>query len=318
MPEKHEYKEGSVIFFKGNRATHLYFLESGHVQLVYQDPVTTSPKVLDVRSNDFFGVHAAMGFYLHEETATAVSPAIMIKYSPLEFEQYLNQHPKKLHDLLIDYSSELRQIHRTVQSMLAQQVVVDCEDGLYSLAKYYVESRQFNNAGYIFNKYKELYPNGTYLAQLAGFAEQIKTRKSGGLRQRIETLKDVPEKRKAKPPSLQEAEHFFSEERYSEALHVYSEIASSGASSKVEAEFLAGVCLFKMKEFRKVVQFFLSYVKKYPKTDKLGEILYYLGLATRQNGNIEKGAAFLKKSLELLEPESKMAYLAKKILEGKK
>lgn len=316
MPERHEYKEGSVIFFKGNRATHLFFLESGRVQMVYQDPVTTSPKVLDVRSNEFFGVHAAMGFYPHEETATAISPAIMIKYTPAEFEQFLYQNPQKLHELLIDYSSQLRQTHRTVQSMLAQEVVVDCEDGLYSIAKYYVESRQFENANYIFNRYKELYPNGTYLAQLAGFAEQIKMRVKTSFKPGSPSPSTSSAPKEKPTHTFSQAEHLFNEGKYPAALHVYSEIASSGSPSKVEAEFKAGVCLFKMHKHPKVLQFFTSYVKRYPKTEKLGEILYYLGMSTRQAGNVEKGSAFLKKSLELLEPESKMAYMAKKTLEG--
>lgn len=316
MPERHEYKEGSVIFFKGNRATHLFFLESGRVQLVYQDPITTSPKVLDVRSNDFFGVHAAMGFYPHEETATAVSPAIMIKYSPSEFEAYLNQNPVKLHDLLIDYSSQLRQTHRTVQSMLAQEVVVDCEDGLYSIAKYYVESRQFDHANYIFSRYKELYPNGNYLAQLAGFAEQIKTRTDTRFKPNTPSPGRSPAPPDKPVHSFSQAEHLFDEGKYQAALHVYSEVVAAGSPSKIEAEFKAGVCFFKLQKYPKVLQFFASYAKKYPKTDKLGEILYYMGISTKKTGNEEKGAAFLKKSLEMLAPDSKMAYLAKKNLGG--
>jgi CRP-like cAMP-binding protein len=86
MPKAVTYNPNSIVYFKGDRSGFVYVLKSGQVSLNYTD-LQTGQEVHDtIQKGEFFGVKAALGGYIHDETAQVVVESQVLQFTVNEFE----------------------------------------------------------------------------------------------------------------------------------------------------------------------------------------------------------------------------------------
>ncbi|MDR2182428.1 MAG: Crp/Fnr family transcriptional regulator, partial [Treponema sp.] len=167
MPKPFQYRSGSVIYFQGDNADKIFIVQSGKVNLSYQD-IETGDDVHDlVQPGEFFGVKSALGRYPREENAIAIQDASIMAFTPGEFETLAMSNTRIIMKMLKVFSNQLRRIHRQVSNLMEKTEEVNPETGLFNVGEYYLKNKRFFQARYVFSRYLTYYPSGASAAQAA-------------------------------------------------------------------------------------------------------------------------------------------------------
>ena len=174
MPRAVQYKPNAIIYFSGDRASHVFVLKSGRVQLRRPDVETGLEMREHVDTGEFFGVKSALGNVPHEESAIVTAPSTALVLSLAEFEQYVIHSSAFTLRMLKVFSNQLRHSHRRAQELMSpEHREYDAEEGLYSNALYYAGRGLTEKAGYILRRYLEYYPQGRFRDEVAGNIERL-------------------------------------------------------------------------------------------------------------------------------------------------
>ena len=85
-PRAKSFKAGSIIYFEGDKASDIYLLKQGKVNLIYDD-LRLGEKVIDqISMGEFFGVKSGLIHFPREETAKIISDSVVFEFSSQEFE----------------------------------------------------------------------------------------------------------------------------------------------------------------------------------------------------------------------------------------
>lgn len=304
-PKTVKYNTNSIIYFKGDRSHSIYVLKKGSVSLNYKD-LQTGQEVQDlIKTGEFFGVKAALGHFTHDETAVVMTDSEVIQFSVSEFEVLLNGNIPLILKMLKVFSTQLRRIHRQVQGLLSSDLSGNPELGLFETGEYYRKQKDYNKSIAAYKRYKELHPRGYYIAQVEKALESVDEGTFFKSKSAVE---------KEESQSVFVHSKHIERGNYQEALKGLTQYLQkpSNDEERPEAEYLLGVCLFKMGKLKECLTQLTSTVKKYPKHSKLGEVLFYLGKAYNSAGDKGKAVGFMTKSISLLSDSSSL------IMEGRR
>jgi len=296
-PKSVKYSPNSIIYFKGDRANAVYVLKHGQVSLNYKD-LQTGQDVQDmIGTGEFFGVKAALGHFIHDETAVVLQSSEVIQFTVSEFEGLLKGNNRLILKMLKVFSTQLRRIHRQVQGLLSSDLAGNPELGLFEIGEYYKKHKDYTKSYSAFKRYKELYPRGYYAAQVEQNITEMKSFSDSESPSSVE---------KSSGDSLLILSKQIERGKYKEAFQgLTRKIQNQPTKSELEeAEYLLGVCLLRLGKIPECQSQLTSVVKKYPRHAKLNEVLYYLGLSYKESGDMQKAQGFLSKSLSMLKPGS--------------
>ncbi len=296
-PKAVTYNSNSIVYFKGDRSGYVYVLKSGQISLSYTD-LQTGQEVHDlIKTGEFFGVKAALGGYIHDETATVLVESQVLQFSVAEFEELVSRNKRLISKMLRVFSTQLRRIHNQVQDLMASETSADPELGLFEVGRYYQKEGDPLKARAAFEKYLSYYPRGTYVAGVQKAMNELTTSSS---KRQTALEEDIP--------SLFICRKKMDRGEYQDAykgLSLLYRHPSLTDEEKPETEMLLGICLFQLNMFKDAAAQFTSLVKKYPRHGQLDVICYYLGLSYREMGDREKALGFLTKSVTMLRDNQK-------------
>ncbi|MFP4644142.1 MAG: tetratricopeptide repeat protein [Spirochaetales bacterium] len=300
VPRAMTYKPNSVIYFEGDSSNRIFILKSGRVTLASQD-IETGEELKDrVEVGEFFGVRSALGRYPHEETAVVVSLSEVIVFSVPEFEQYVTQNTRVVLKMLKVFSTQLRRVHSKVTNMLDQPSQLSSEQGLFQTAEYFYKQRRTRQALYAFKRYLFHYPNGSNAERARTLVSQLE---SSASRYNSETRATPEASENGSAEDRQSARDLynagmslFSRRDFATALQKFGQAAAAGdekftVSSLVEY----GRCLLHLYKYDEAIKHFSQLVQKYPNMSELAHVLYYLGRAYEEKGDLDRAGGFFRK-----------------------
>jgi len=181
-PVARNYKEGSVIYFEGDKSDEIFILKSGRIVLLSNAPDTGEEVKEDIKTGEFFGIKSVLGNYKREETAQVITQALVLVFSQDEFEKLIAKNFDILLKLLKVFSNQLRRIGKKVRELLQKGESRMPATELYNIGEYYYRRGKKEQAIYAYKKYIEFYPTGEYFNKAR---EQI-TKINSGVLPRIE------------------------------------------------------------------------------------------------------------------------------------
>jgi len=296
-PKTVKYSPNSIIYFKGDRSNAVYVLKQGQVSLNYKD-LQTGQEVQDlIRMGEFFGVKAALGRFIHDETAVVLQESVVIQFTVQEFENLLKGNNRLIVKMLKVFSTQLRRIHKQVQGLLSSDLAGNPELGLFEIGEYYRKHQDYIKSAAAYKRYIDLYPSGYYITQVQLALSELEKSGFGNAQ-----AGDAP-----RQESLFLMTKQIERGKYPEALKGLTQyLQNPSCSDREEAEFQLGMCLFRMSKIPEALAQFTSVAKKYPRFPKLGEVLYYLGQSYKKAGDQHKAIGFVNKSLTMLKKDSKL------------
>lgn len=313
------YKAGSIVYFEKDRAEDIYVLQNGRVILTYLSVDSKMEIKEDVKLGEFFGVKSALGRYPREETAQVIGGASILVFKLADFEVFVANKTHLILKMMKVFSSQLRQIHGKVRENLGQfgdQKSPAFE--LMNVAEVFHKTGNFEHAVYAYNKYLSHYPGGPY-ANRAQELSRIATKSSmfpsnmPELVYEMERRSDGPKATisPANPAatstriqalssdlsisdSLTEADDLYDSGEYQAALDAYKPLltmppTSPGDDKSIEkAYFGFGMCQRNLQLWDAAYTSLSTYVKKYPKGERVKEAIYNLGFISESKGEKDK------------------------------
>jgi len=328
MPAPLQYRSGSVIYFQGDAAEKIFILQSGQVNLGYQD-IETGEDVHDtVQPGEFFGVKSALGRYPREENAMAVRDTVVMALTVPEFEALTQTNTRIIMKMLKVFSNQLRRVHHQVSNLL-EKTEESPERGLYNVGEYYLKNRRFAQARYVFSRYLTYYPSGYNAAQAAKNLEIIEAQ-SGGRSVPQSVLGPAPSAASASlaapassaPASAvslvsnspqtgdsskayYDAVSMISQEKYQQAYLAFKKIVDANEDEEYVAKsaYEMGRCLFLLNKFDDCIKYFTAMITKYPRHPDLGSSLYFMGQSYEKLNRKDQAVTFYKKILTMVTDE---------------
>ena len=309
MPKPLQYRAGSLIYFQGDPADKVFILQAGMVNLAYQD-IETGQDVHDmVQPGEFFGVKSALGRYPREENAIALQDTTIMAFTVPEFEALAMANTRIIMKMLKVLSNQLRKIHKQVASLMEKEEQ-NPEAGLFSVGEYYLKSKNYAQARYVFSRYLTYYPSGRNAAQAANNLQQAeitlaKALQSGGKASAQAMQGDG----KAAPPSnltdtakaYYDAVSLISQQKYQQAYMAFKAIVDANGDPEYVAKssFELGNCLFLLNKYEECISYFTMMITRYPKHPDLADALFYMGQSYEKTGKREQAMTFFKKILSM-------------------
>jgi len=159
MPKPVSYKNGSLLYCKGEEAEKVYILQSGKISLVYEDIETGKNISEQVQPGEFFGEKSALGRYPREENAIALADSVVAAFFVTEFELFAMSNTKIILKMLKKFSSQMRQIHVKIFAHMEADTLPP-DNGLFDIGEKYLKNKRYSYAKYVFNRYLACYPGG--------------------------------------------------------------------------------------------------------------------------------------------------------------
>ncbi len=310
MPKAIHYKANSVIYFSGDVDERVFLLNTGNVALTSVD-ITTGYQVTEhIKKGEFFGVKSALGNYPREENAMVLTDSFIYVFSGKEFEAFANTNARIILQMLKVFSRQLRVIHKQLASLLDSEEEADPEEGLFNVMNAFYNSRRYNAAGQVGERYKKIYPGGKYLPQVdqlirstAGLASAEPVHSERAVYTEPQHTADSNLSGDLQL-SFNMAEDLFKAEKYDEAYNQYHIIIESGnAGETTETAYInAGKCLYFQAEYVRCLQILTAFISKNPKSLKIAEALMYLGLCYQRMDRPDKALTVYDKAILLAGP----------------
>ena len=310
MPKPLQYRSGSLIYFQRDPADKVFIVQTGKVNLVYQD-IETGQDVHDlVQPGEFFGVKSALGRYPREENAVAIQDATIMAFTVPEFEALAMANTRIILKMLKVFSNQLRKLHKQVSSLMSKEDQQNPEAGLFSVGEYYLKAKNYGQARYIFSRYLTYYPSGRNAAQAASNLQQAETAlaKAGGSSAPAGEPVPTGGAPSAPRPELTDtakayydAVSLISQQKYQQAYLAFKKIVDANDDPEYAAKstFEIGGCLFLLNKYDDCIKYYTMMITKYPKHPDLADALFYMGQSYERNNRKDQAVTFYKKILSM-------------------
>ncbi len=311
MPIARTYKAGSVIYFEKEKSDKVFILKEGKVILRYTSIEENFAEKTDtINPGQFFGVKSAVGSFPREETATAAANCKILILSVQEFEQLAAKNMNILMKMLRVFSNQLRNVHSYVRKYLTHDVIEQRDVELFKIGDFYMKNKRFDQAGYIYSKYLEYYPDG----ELADEAKLRFANAKKGMTMGINNPNRIAAEQKNRTGSsattsdptkaYYEAVSMFSKNKFREAANLLSDIVNKGDKGSNnefyrKSFFQLGKCYLKMNEYDNAIDKFSNFIKKYPDDSAAKEAVFNIGLSYKNIGETEKAKGFFNKVMSM-------------------
>ena len=305
MPKPLQYKAGSVIYFHGDPADKVFILQSGKVNLTYQD-IETGQDVHDlVQPGEFFGVKSALGRYPREENSMAIQDTVIMAFTVPEFEALAMANTRIIMKMLKVFSNQLRKIHKQVSSLMAKEDQQNPEAGLFNVGEFYLKNKNFSQARYVFSRYLTYYPSGRNAPQATNYLQQaeVAVAKGGGAPIAAAPAAAAPasEQQDLSAKAYYDAVSLISQQKYQQAYLAFKKIADANEDPEYAAKsnFEIGRCLFLLNKFDDCIRYYTMMITKYPRHPDLADALFYMGQSYERNNRKDQAQTFYKKILSM-------------------
>ncbi|MDR2374925.1 MAG: cyclic nucleotide-binding domain-containing protein [Treponema sp.] len=302
MPKTFQFRAGSVIYFKGDPADKVFILQSGMVNLVYQDMETGNDMHDMVQRGEFFGVKSALGRYAREENAVSLKDSTVMAFSIPEFEQIAMTNTRIVMKMLTVFSTQLRRVHRQL-AILLKTDEQNPEAGLFNVGEYYLRQKRYTYARYVFNRYLAYYPSGKNIAAVESNLERVERILSSGTEDGGSAPARSP-KKDDPSAAYYDALNLMTQEKYQQACLAFKHVEENYGQSEWAAKsaFEIGRCLHILNKFPECINYYTDMLNRYPRHPDLRETVFYIGRSNERLGKKEQAAAFYKKVLSMPAP----------------
>ncbi len=169
------YKDGSIIYFEGDRSDYVYILKAGRVVLSFVKIETGEEMKEMIKIGEFFGVKSAIGKYPREETAQTIGDTTVLAVSRSEFEKMILKNVTLVTKMLRVFSNQLRRLTRAQRDIMGHSDTINPADELFKIGEYYFKSGKSQQALYSYKRYLEYYPGTKYSQQAMQRIKAIET-----------------------------------------------------------------------------------------------------------------------------------------------
>jgi len=190
VPQIKAYKKGSIIYFDGeSKSNFVYLLKSGSCLRNKFSLDTCTEERSPLIVGEFFGIKAALGVPIRDETISVENDTTVYIFTPAEFDAVIKKNISIIFKMLKAFSNELRKIHKAIENQMvsdSKDALVNNDDKLFNIGAYYLTRKKYSQALHAYQRYIEHYPNGAKAGEAKDTLERIRDIMSGAVQEDTE------------------------------------------------------------------------------------------------------------------------------------
>jgi CRP-like cAMP-binding protein len=171
------FKAGSYIYIEGDEdVENVYIVGKGLVEFKSSTKRVRSHGDT-AEAGDVFGAVSSLSRRPRMETAFAKINTSVFIFSREKFLSVLQKNSDIAIKLLNTFADELRLYDTMIFPLGTSHQVLLAEDvQMFNLGKFYYEMKGFSTAGYILNRYVDLYPQGQHMQEARSMVEDVQAK----------------------------------------------------------------------------------------------------------------------------------------------
>ncbi len=162
MPKAISYSKGSIIYFEGDIDNRVFILQKGAIYSSSKDLETRENVTAIIKTGEFFGVRSAVGHFPREETVTVLEDSVCVALSLQEFENIFCTNKAVMMKMLQVFSSQLRQIHKKIESILKRDNIISQDEGMYAVAQSFFNDNKWQSCLDVATSTLKLFPDNEH------------------------------------------------------------------------------------------------------------------------------------------------------------
>jgi len=171
------YKKDAFIIVEGKQdADRFFIIQQGKV-LISKEAGFEKDGSSVLGPGDFFGVISTMSSHSHIETARALTDVNLISVLKGQYVDLIQKNSQVAIKIIKQFSKRLRHLNETLAGLTLRKTAEAGPSHLFSVAEYYFNKKQYNQAYYAYNKYSVHCPAGEHLpvarAHIAGLKSHV-------------------------------------------------------------------------------------------------------------------------------------------------
>ncbi len=183
MPKTVKFKQGSIIFFEGDKDENIYILQSGAVVLKSMDMKTGSQISEHMHIGEFFGIKSALAKMPSLVTASVTEDSTVIQLTVSEFEKMFGDRPEITEKMLRVFSKSLRDVHQKTQEFLGSTtLIITPEVGMLTVAQAFYNDGQYKSCCDVLSRLLRMNPDPQNKNEIASLYNDAKNQASESLR----------------------------------------------------------------------------------------------------------------------------------------
>ena len=162
------FGKDSVIYREGTPATEVYRIISGTVRCTRLFNKIEKIDIGEFEPGAFLGLVSVMLGTSHVETATANTRIELEVYKKTDFERLITYQPEIGLEILTKLSAQIRELNKLIKGVgttSSNEKPVTDDLKLMGIGEHFFNLERYVAAGYVFSRYLELYPTGTYITE---------------------------------------------------------------------------------------------------------------------------------------------------------
>jgi len=302
-----KYKANSIVYFKGDAPDRVYILKKGSIVTKARDLKTNEDSLTMIKVGEFIGVKNVISNQPYSETVSTLTDSELVVFYKDDFENFILSNNRIMMQTLVVFSNQLRKIHKDIKELTDlkehSHSSTDLEEELYELGKYFITQRKESLGNYCLKKYKELYPNGK-------FSANIENKSNFNISLSEMNFGQDEDEEDDSALYFQEGQNYMSEENYDKAHDCFVKvIENSSGYHHEDAIYLNGACLYKLNNFKGCIKNYSTFLSKNKNYEKINEVMFYVGCSYKGLGDKEQAKLFFKQVMKRAEgkPLSQLA-----------
>ncbi len=346
MPIIRNYNPRSIVYFQEDMGEEIFILQKGDVLLISTPIGEKEERREKVKVGEFFGVKSVLGCYPREETAQALSNTNLVVFKQKEFEAYISKNTRIIVQMTKVFSSELREIHKRVRSVLNVGQVKNTAFELLSVGESFYRNHNLDYAAYAFQCYLKNHSEGKNKERVMKFLGLIQKgttypatfedpQAEEGMvlpvnRYSEQTTSDTDKEGSDKGyradsnliTLFETGQKFFEKNNTPEAIKIFTQCISGhnpktqkGKELVEKASCMIGSAYLRQGDYKDAILSLSLYIKKYPTGEFIRSCIYQLGVVQEKQGNGDK-ARVLYHKVATMKPHDIVTSQARKKLQN--
>ena len=154
------FPKGSYITLEEKRVPNqFYFILKGKVSVMTESHIQNKKKIEELGPGDFFCAISAMSGNNQIETAIALTAVETIPVRCDQFSQFAEENTQMVKKMIVEFSRKISYFNELFAGLALKKQTKADTNSLFTIANYYNERRQYDNALYAYNKFLQYCPN---------------------------------------------------------------------------------------------------------------------------------------------------------------
>lgn len=169
------YNKDAIVFVEGSSDSGNFFIvKEGQARIFRDVDITENTQDNIMKQGDYFGVVSCMSRRPRLESVKAMTPLSLISVDNNDFIELIKNNRTVALKILKLYSTRLRSFDEAITRISLKKPVSSDPEGLFSIAVHYYGNREYSQALYAFEKFRQFCPSSPNQPRALEYLEKLK------------------------------------------------------------------------------------------------------------------------------------------------